>query len=195
MFLLPNSKKWYHTAIHISCVYRYGITTFVLASILAVWFFCIYQPLQRSIEYYAIQIKQLSTQLRHTEKAIFEQKNITAENSALAEKLSTFFSAQKNAKNLGYITYILEHAAKAGCSVEQYTIQQTQQKDFYSKTVLTLNMQTSFEQCVHFLSALKATEKMITFQSIVLEQKNAPLYSAQLTLAFIAPNSAKNPST
>lgn len=195
MFLLPNSKKWHHTAIHISSVYRYGITACVLASLLAVWFFCIYQPVQRSIEYYAIQIKQLNSQERHTEKAICEQKNITAENATLTQKLSTFGGSQTKTSNIANITYILEHAAKAGCSVEQYAVQQTQQKDFYSKTVLTLTMQTSFEQFLHFLRALQATGKMITFQSIILEQKNAPLYNAQLTLAFIAPSSIKNPST
>lgn len=195
--LLPNSKKWHQIAITISAPYRYLMTVMVLGALLAVWFLCCYQPLQKHIAFYTAQIAQQHKELHHVDKVAHEQHTIKHENELLEEKLATFNDTGARSTNIAYVTYVLEHAATAGCRIDNYTIQQKQatQKKFYRKTFLTISLQTTLEQLIRFFTLLKESEKMISFQLLSLEQTDTSSYTAQLTLAFITAHTIKNPST
>lgn len=159
MYFMPKRHRLYAWVAHIAPRYRYMITFSGLCGAGALWWFCIYQPITKTIASYMATGCSFEKQ-----SMMYLKKQNNTQDVAYLTDLRQEIDAYKqdSLEQQKQCAQVLMCAQQAGLYVRSYAKQHEKQKDWYASSPIQFSFTGSLEQIDSFLTQLHNLRQLMT---------------------------------
>lgn len=169
-FFFATSKFGYYL-LRVPKKLRYFLSIASLAFIALLWFFLVYNPLHKKLNYLIQALNQLHVLQHSQEKIVLENNQIQ---EIINKKQKKFLNKQKtykNAKSINEIIMIIfDVASKAGLTVGLHMPQETIDNNWYCINSCKTEFQGTFDSIMQFLESFKIVSPSIHIKKIQIHK-------------------------
>jgi len=186
MYFLPQSNRFIAWIVTVKPLYLYLLSLSTAIVAVALWFFLAYAPLVALVEQQHRQLKQSqdqSAKMNALEKSYQElliavqQKQVT---------LDQYRNADKNSRDLQAGMLSLMHMAhQASIKVAGFSADNYEDKDWYAKQGLHLDMNASYAKILNFFQSCVQSKHMVSIKTLAMTRVSPDQFSIKINADFM----------
>lgn len=194
MLFFSRSHKLFQLIAPITSVYRYVLTITICVTLIGIWWFCVYAPLQMFRLSYTQENQMMRQQCDHATQECHLFPSLENTVKGLQYDLDIYAVKTSYDPKEVHVNDVVHAIQASGLSLLSYKIEKEIDKKLYTKSIMRVSLSGGYQQLLNFFEQLHANKLLVSCKNISLHASEAEKYTITCELASFFWQ-GKNPST
>lgn len=186
MYFLPKSNKFLAWVVMIKPLHLHVITLSAVALMISVWFFGVYAPLNKMVKQQRHQIVQSRDQYARMSAMNAQHGELVQSIGQATLAFDSYRSGTDYSNDLhNGMLYLMAQTDQLAITVNAFLANTYEDKDWYAKQELTLDMSGSYQKLINFLHLCTDSDYLFQVKNSSMTRISDGVFNLKITMDLV----------